>query len=33
MIRSEDFNFGFTENVGEFIILKRDIEKVRAFCK
>ena len=33
MIRSEDFSFGFAENIGEFVILKRDIGKVRRFCK
>jgi len=35
-MRSKNFSFGFTENVGEFIILRRDIGKVRRlykFCK
>jgi len=33
MIRSKDFSFGFTENISEFIILGRDIEKIRNLCK
>jgi len=33
MMRSENFSFSFAENVGEFMILRRDIEKVRSFCK
>jgi len=32
-MKSEDFSFSFTENVGEFMILGRDIGKVRSFCK
>jgi len=27
-MRSEDFSFGFTENIGKFVILRRDIGKV-----
>jgi len=32
-VRSKDFSFGFAENVGEFIIHRRDIGKIRSFCK
>jgi len=32
-MRSEDFNFGFTENISEFMILKRDIRKIRSLYK
>jgi len=32
-MRSEDFNFSFAENIGKFMILRRDIGKVRSFCK
>ena len=33
MMRSKDFSFSFAKNVSEFIILRRDIGKVRSFCK
>ena len=33
MIRSKDFSFSFVENIGKFVILRRDIGKVRSFCK
>ena len=33
MMRSEDFSFGFVENISEFMILGRDIRKVRSFYK
>ena len=33
MIRSKDFSFSFAENVGEFMILGRNIGKIRSFCK
>jgi len=33
MIRSEDFSFGFAENISKFIILRRDIGKVRSLYK
>jgi len=33
MMRSEDFSFGFTEYVNKFVILRKDIEKIRSFCK
>ena len=33
MVRNENFSFGFTENVGKFIILGRNIGKVRSFYK
>jgi len=32
-MRSEDFSLNFAKNVGKFIILRRDIGKVRSFCK
>ena len=32
-IRSKDFSFSFTKNIGKFMILGRDIRKVRSFCK
>ena len=32
-MRSEDFSLSFAENIGEFIILRRDIRKVRSLCK
>jgi len=35
-IRSKDFSLGFAENISKFIILGRDIGKVRSlykFCK
>ena len=33
IMRSEDFSFSFAENVGEFMILGRNIGKIRSFCK
>ena len=33
MVRSEDFRFGFTENTDKFMILGRNIEKIRNLCK
>jgi len=33
MVRSENFSFGFTENIREFIILGRKIGKIRSLCK
>jgi len=33
MMRSEDFSFDCAENIGKFIIFRRDIEKVRSLCK
>jgi len=33
MIKSKDFSFSFAENIGKFVILGRDIGKVRSFCK
>jgi len=32
-IRSEDFSFGFTENVGKFVIFREDIRKVKGLYK
>ena len=33
MIRSKDFSFSFTKIIGEFVILGRNIGKVRSFYK
>jgi len=33
MMRSKNFSFSFAENIGKFVILRRNIEKVRSFCK
>ena len=33
MMRSEDFSFSFAKNVSEFVILGRDIGKIRSYCK
>ena len=33
MIRRENFSFSFAENIGKFVILRRDIEEIRSFCK
>ena len=33
MRRRENFSFSFTENIGKFVILKRDIGEIRIFCK
>jgi len=32
-MRRESFSFSFAENIGKFVILGRDIGKVRSFCK
>jgi len=32
-MRSRDFSFGFAEKFSKFMILRRDIEKVRGLCK
>jgi len=32
-MRSKDFSFSFAENIGKFMILGRNIVKVRSFCK
>ena len=32
-MRSKDFSFIFAENVSKFVILRRDIGKIRSFCK
>jgi len=32
-MRDKDFNFGFAENVDEFIIFRGDIRKVRGLYK
>ena len=33
MIRRESFSFSFAENVNKFVILRRDIGKIRNFYK
>jgi len=33
VVRSKDFSFGFAKNVSKFIILRKDIGKVRGLCK
>ena len=33
MMRSKNFSFSFAENIGEFMILGRDIGKIRSFYK
>ena len=33
MMRSKNFSFSFAENISKFIILRRDIGKIRSFCK
>jgi len=32
MIKSKDFSFGFAENISKFMILRRNIGKVRSLC-
>ena len=32
-MRSEDFSFSFAENIDKFVILGRDIGKIRSFYK
>jgi len=33
MMRSENFSLCFAENIGKFMILGENIEKVRSLCK
>ena len=33
MMRRENFSFSFAENVSKFMILRRNIEQIRSFCK
>ena len=33
IMRSENFSFSFAKNIGEFMILRRDIGKIRNFYK
>ena len=33
MMRSKSFSFGFAENIGKFVILRRNIGKIRSLCK
>jgi len=32
-MRSENFSFGFAQNIGKFMIFGRDIGEVRSLCK
>ena len=32
-MRRENFSFIFAENIGKFVILRRDIREIRSFCK
>jgi len=32
-MKSKNFSFRFAKNIGEFVIFRRDIGKVRSFCK
>jgi len=32
-MKSKDFSFSFAENIGKFVILRRNIGKIRSFCK
>jgi len=32
-MRSKDFSFSFAKNISKFMILGRDIGKVKSFCK
>ena len=32
-MRRENFSFSFAENIGKFVILRRDIGEIRSFCK
>jgi len=33
MRRRKSFSFSFAENIGKFMILRRDIGEIRSFCK
>jgi len=33
MMKRENFSFIFAENIGKFIVLRRDIGKIRSFYK
>jgi len=32
-MRRESFSFSFVENVGKFVILRRNVGQIRSFCK
>ena len=32
MMRSKDFSFSFAENISKFMILERNIGKIRSIC-
>jgi len=33
MMKRENFSFSFAKNVSKFVMLRRDIGKIRSFCK
>jgi len=33
MMRRESFSFSFAENIGKFVILRRDVGQIKNFCK
>ena len=32
-MKSKNFSFSFAENIGKFVILRRNIGEIRSFCK
>ena len=32
-MRSENFSFSVAENISKFMVLRKDIRKIRSFCK
>ena len=32
-MKSENFSVSFAENVGKFVILRRNVGQIRSFCK
>ena len=33
MMRRENFSFSLAENIGKFVILRRNVGQIRSFCK
>ena len=33
IMRRKNFSFSFAENIGKFMILRRDVGQIRSFCK
>ena len=33
IMRRESFSFNFAENIGKFIILRKNVRQIRSFCK